>query len=61
MLERLWEEEHRRWEAQGAGEPRLLRLQALEQLGGAEKIVSTHLDAALAALPPRDQDVAGGR
>ena len=59
VLERLWDEEHRRWDAQAAGEPRLLRLQALDDLGGAERIVSTHLDAALAALPPREQDVAG--
>jgi WD40 repeat protein len=59
VLERLWAEEHRRWTAQGAEEPRLLRLQALTDLGGAEKIVSTHLDAALAALPQREQDVAG--
>jgi WD40 repeat protein len=59
VLERLWDEERRRWDAQDAREPRLIRLQALDQLGGAERIVSTHLDAALAALPAGEQDVAG--
>lgn len=52
VLERLWEEERRE-------DSHLLRLQTLERLGGATSIVRTHLDAALAALPSREQDVAG--
>jgi Novel STAND NTPase 1/WD domain, G-beta repeat len=59
VLERLWDEEHRRWQGHEPAEPRLLRLETLDQLGGAEKIVRTHLDAALAAMPQREQDVAG--
>jgi WD40 repeat protein len=52
VLERLWDEERR----EGS---RDLRLATLERLGGATVIVRTHLDAALTALPARDQDVAG--
>jgi WD40 repeat protein len=52
VLERLWEAERR----EGS---HLVRLQTLERLGGATRIVRTHLDAALAALPSREQDVAG--
>jgi hypothetical protein len=59
VLTRLWDEERRGWEAPGADGPRLLHRRTLEQLGGADRIVRTHLDAALAALPARDQDVAG--
>jgi WD40 repeat protein len=59
VLERLWDEERRRWDAQEAGGTRFLRLQTLEQWGGADRIVRTHLDAALAALAEREQDVAG--
>jgi len=51
VLTRLWDQEHR------AGS-RLLRLETLEQLGGAERIVRTHLDVALAALSPDEQEVA---
>jgi len=52
VLTRLWDEEHRNGS-------RLLRLQTLERLGGADRIVRTHLDTALAALPVSDQDLAG--
>ncbi len=51
VLTRLWDEEMR------AGS-RTLRLATLEDLGGAERIVRTHLDEAMAALPAREQDVA---
>ena len=42
--ERLWDEER----SLGS---RVLRLQTLERLGGAERIVRTHLDATMGALP----------
>jgi WD40 repeat protein len=51
VLVRLWDEERR------VGS-RTLRLETLEELGGAERIVRTHLDIALAALNPDEQDVA---
>ncbi|MFN2628750.1 MAG: hypothetical protein ABR569_08965 [Gaiellaceae bacterium] len=52
VLSRLWEEEHRR---SGAA-AQLLRLQTLEQLGGAERIVRTHLDSTMGTLPLADRD-----
>lgn len=52
VLMRLWDEERRI----GSRE---LRVQTLHRLGGAERIVRTHLDSALAALSPREQRVAG--
>jgi WD40 repeat protein len=52
VLTRVWDEEQR------AGS-RLLRLETLDRLGGADRIVRTHLDTALAALPPSEQDLAG--
>jgi hypothetical protein len=52
VLTRLWEEERR-------SDSRRLRLQTLERLGGADRIVRMHLDVALAALPASDQDLAG--
>ena len=58
VLTRLWDEEQHRWSAQGSGSRRL-RLETLERLGGAERIVRTHLDTALAALPARERDLAG--
>ena len=51
VLARLWEEERR-------ADSRVLRLETLERLGGAERIVRTHLDVALAALTPGEQKVA---
>ncbi len=51
VLTRLWDETRR------AGS-RELRLETFETLGGAEGIVRTHLDAAMQALPPTDQDMA---
>ncbi len=51
VLVRLWDEERR------AGSRRL-RLETLERLGGAERIVRTHLDVALAGLSTDEQDVA---
>jgi hypothetical protein len=51
VMTRLWDEEMR------AGS-RVLRLQTLKRLGGAERIVGTHLDAVMSALPPRERDVA---
>src|SRR5262249_30373928 len=51
VLARLWDEERR----DGS---HVLRLETLERLGGAERIVRTHLDVALDALDPDDQEVA---
>jgi WD40 repeat protein len=52
VLIRLWDEERE------AGS-RVLRLETLDRLGGAGRIVRTHLDTALAALPASDQELAG--
>ena len=54
-MTRLWETEQRTWEP---GNPRMLRLSTLDQLGGAEQIVRAHLAATLGELPPKDRDVA---
>ena len=51
VLSRLWAEER----SLGS---RVLRLQSLERLGGAERIVRTHLDATMGGLPRIEQDVA---
>src|SRR5437764_7009084 len=51
VLTRLWDEEMR------AGS-HVLRLATLEDLGGAENIVRTHLDTAMSALPSHEQDAA---
>jgi hypothetical protein len=51
VLTRLWEEEMR------VGS-RMLRLETLERLGGALRIVSTNLDSTMARLAPSDQQVA---
>jgi WD40 repeat protein len=51
VLERVWDEE------QGSGS-HVLRRSALERLGGAQAIVSAHLERALSALPPRDAEIA---
>src|SRR6266516_2421105 len=37
---------------------RVLRLQTLARLGSAERIVRTHLDEAMRALPPGERDIA---
>jgi hypothetical protein len=51
VLTRLWEEE-------SAAGSRLLRLETLDRLGGAERIVPAHVDAAMAELSPPERDVA---
>lgn len=51
VLTRLWEEEL-------AADSRVLRLQTLERLGGAENIARTHLDRVMSRLPPSDLDIA---
>lgn len=51
VLTRLWNEEMR----QGS---RRLRLETLNALGGAKKIVQTHLDHVMHELPPKDQEIA---
>ena len=49
VLLRLWDEEHR------AGS-RTLRLETLRALGGAERIVRTHLDTVMGAFSPSEQE-----
>jgi hypothetical protein len=51
VLTRLWEEE-------SAAGSRVLRLETLDRLGGAERIVPAHLDAAMARLSGPERDVA---
>jgi hypothetical protein len=51
VMTRLWDEELR------AGS-HILRLETLNQLGDAEQIVRSHLDAAMRALPGDERDVA---
>ena len=51
VMNRLWAEEL------GSGS-RCLRLETLEGLGGAQRIVRTHLDEAMAALEPGEQEAA---
>jgi len=51
VLERLWDEELR-------SGSRTLRLSTLERLGGAERIVRTHLDAAMASLANDEKELA---
>jgi WD40 repeat protein len=51
VMTRLWNEER-------ALESRRLRLETLERLGGADRIVGTYLDESLGALDPEDQTVA---
>ena len=50
VMTRLWDEE-----AQASPTP-FLRLATLERLGGAERIVRTHLDTTMNTLPPDEQD-----
>ncbi len=51
VMTRLWYEEER------AGS-RVLRVETLDRLGGAAKIVGTHLDAAMSSLTPAETEVA---
>jgi WD40 repeat protein len=51
VMQRLWEEEQRR-------ASQVLRRSTLDELGGAQQIVRAHLDEAVAALQPAEQDVA---
>jgi hypothetical protein len=51
VLTRLWEEE-------STAGSRVLRLETLDHLGGAQRIVPAHLDTAMAKLQPRERDVA---
>jgi len=53
VLQRLWEQE----QSEGS---RVLRLQTLERLGGAGRIVQDHLELALAELTPAEKATAAG-
>jgi WD40 repeat protein len=46
------------WDAERADGSSVLRAATLERLGGAERIVSDHLERALLALPPREAEIA---
>jgi WD40 repeat protein len=52
VMTRLWDEEIQ------TSMPPFLRLSTLERLGGAERIVRTHLDTTMSALSPDEQDAA---
>jgi ketosteroid isomerase-like protein len=51
VMTRLWDEEQRTGS-------RVMRVETLDRLGGAEKIVGTHLDAAMSTLTPAETDLA---
>jgi WD40 repeat protein len=51
VLTRLWSEEA------AAGSP-VMRLSTVQRLGGAQGIVSTHLESAMESLPQEDRDIA---
>ena len=51
VMTRLWDEELR------AGS-HILRLETMDRLGGAERIVRTHLDAVMSTLLPDEQEIA---
>jgi hypothetical protein len=51
VMTRLWDEEVR-------AKSLALRLETLNRLGGAERIVLTHLDEAMSALPAKERDIA---
>ena len=53
VLTRLWNEER----AQGS---QVMRLETLEALGGAGRIIRTHMDSAMNALLPEEQETAAG-
>ncbi|MBI4671153.1 MAG: ATP-binding protein [Chloroflexi bacterium] len=56
VMTRLWEEET----GPGAARPYTLRLETLKRLGGAERIVRTHLDKTMGALPANERAAAAG-
>ncbi len=58
VMTRLWQTEQQIWEIQQPQDPRVLHLSTLRQLGGAEEIVRTHLDATLEQLSPKERDLA---
>jgi hypothetical protein len=51
VMTRLWNEERQ-------ANSSVLRLETLNRLGGAERIVRTHLDAVMQNLPPAEQEIA---
>lgn len=60
VMTRLWAETFGSAEPVGVGSslpPSVLRLETLERLGGAEKIVRTHLDTTMSSLTPQEQGV----
>lgn len=59
VMTRLWDETVRalRSDTNASPRPNVLRLETLERLGGAEKIVRTHLDTTMSSLTPEEQAV----
>jgi WD40 repeat protein len=62
VMTRLWDEEitsvQLREDGERLGVRGVLRLSTLQRLGGAERIVHTHLDTTMSALPPDERDAA---
>jgi hypothetical protein len=57
VMSRLWDEESARWK-QGDPSPRVLRLETLKRLGGAQAVVQQHLDKVLRNFSKRERDIA---
>src|SRR5206468_1381343 len=57
VMRRLWSEDVEGTSGEGSA---TVRLATLERLGGAERIVRTHLDATMEALSEHQRDVAAG-
>jgi WD40 repeat protein len=62
VMTRLWDEEITpalsAETGKGTGGEGVLRFSTLQRLGGAERIVHTHLDTTMSALPPDERDAA---
>ena len=57
VMTRLWQTEQTAWVTGSPGR-RVLRRSTLDELGGADEIVRTHLDVTLEELPAKDRDLA---
>ena len=58
VMARVWEREAEAWEHEMEKRPRVLRKGTLDELGGAEKIVSDHFDRALGVLTVTERETA---
>jgi len=57
VMRRLWEEENRRWEKERSSGFSVLRLEALNALGGVGKIFEEHLERQTASLSNEERDL----